>query len=602
MPTGLDEAAAVAGLIGLSFQCLAGCIKGFQLISTALKVGKHADYYRVALLLEEQRLLSWSRCSGLSDKKLDSRLPWPIIKEALGQLSDLLCSVDTLSQRYKFKVETTHRSAALEDMSPYKGLGDDSFSFLLRGEIEQEREKIVERAKKIQHNVSVVKKFWFAAVDKDKFQELLRDIADLITKLRDLLSDRVQEEQQYQNVVLASKMNELKSIIEANSLRNLVHLPENSAALLKFILLSGNSNSGGEEVEHLLSLTAQSSHKSLQPIIQDRLQDRTTFGLQSLMGTITYDGTIYFFEIKKYDWPKSENERKKVQDAIVTLALLLNTPKHPSFQTLNCFGTLAEERSSQYLFLYQLPEESCRTAQPRTLLEYLSSSYKPSLTARIQLARELAHSLFQFQASNWMHKNFSSRNIIFFPRSSTSPRSLENPYIVGFAYSRPDEGDQPSFKLPQDFDMDIYYHPEYLEKASAFHKTYDIYGLGLILLEIAKWRPLKDLFIPIMRERDLEMTGKASENMSKEELHSLDKRLKEGFRKYSRKVKEALLDRSAKDNYHADVAFRAGDVFADVIFSCIGDDFDCFREEDDKVGLQNLFRQKILKPLDSIQG
>jgi hypothetical protein len=29
---------------------------------------------------------------------------------------------------------------------------------------------------------------------RDKFQELLRDIADLIKKLRDLLSDRVQEE------------------------------------------------------------------------------------------------------------------------------------------------------------------------------------------------------------------------------------------------------------------------------------------------------------------------------------------------------------------------------------------------------------------------
>jgi hypothetical protein len=174
--------------------------------------------------------------------------------------------------------------------------------------------------------------------------------------------------------------------------------------------------------------------------------------------------------------------------------------------------------------LYQWPEESCRTAQPRTLLEYLSGSYKPSLTARIQLAQELAHSLFQSQVSNWMHKNFSSRNIIFFPRSSTSPRSLENPYIVGFAYPRPDERDQPSFKLPQDFDMDIYYHPEYLEKASAFHKTYAVYGLGLILLVNAKWRPLKDLFISIVRERDLEMTGKASKNPSKEELHSLDKK------------------------------------------------------------------------------
>jgi hypothetical protein len=143
-------------------------------------------------------------------------------------------------------------------------------------------------------------------------------------------------------------MNELKSIIEANSVRNLVHLPEKSAALLKFILLSGNSNPGGEEVEHLLSLTARSSHKPWQPIIQDQLQDRTAFGLQSLIGTITYDGTIYFFEIKKYDWPKSEKKKKKkkVQDAIVTLALLLNAPKYPSFDRLNCFGTLAEERSN----------------------------------------------------------------------------------------------------------------------------------------------------------------------------------------------------------------------------------------------------------------
>ncbi len=90
-------------------------------------------YYRVALLLEEQRLLSWSRRSGLSDERLDSRLLWAIIKEALWQLSELLCSIDTSSRRYKFKVEISHSSVASEDVSPYIRLGDDSSSFLLGG-------------------------------------------------------------------------------------------------------------------------------------------------------------------------------------------------------------------------------------------------------------------------------------------------------------------------------------------------------------------------------------------------------------------------------------------------------------------------------------
>ena len=41
MPTALAEA---AGLISFGFQCLAGYIKGFQLLSTALSLGKQAAY------------------------------------------------------------------------------------------------------------------------------------------------------------------------------------------------------------------------------------------------------------------------------------------------------------------------------------------------------------------------------------------------------------------------------------------------------------------------------------------------------------------------------------------------------------------------------
>jgi len=105
-----------------------------------------------------------------------------------------------------------------------------------------------------------------------------------------------------------------------------------------------------------------------------------------------------------------------------------------------------------------------------------------------------------------------------------------------------------------------------------------------------------------MRERDLEKTGRESKKLTKEELYTVEKQFKDNYRRNSCNVREALLDRSTKDSYPEDVAFRAGDVFSDVVFSCLGGDFDSFREANDEVGLQNMFQQKILKPLDSIRG
>ncbi|EXJ85241.1 hypothetical protein A1O3_05916 [Capronia epimyces CBS 606.96] len=617
---GVAEAAALAGLIGFSFQCLAGCIKGFQLISTALGVGKHAVYFRIALLLEEQRLLSWSRRSGLSDEKADPRLPWTVIREALAELSELLCSVETLKKRYKLTVEPAGNPAASQDLSADSPPVDESLSFLMRDDIRQERHRILDRAKTIRHDTSVLKQFWFAAVDKEKFQDLLQEIANIIDKLSELLRDRVQDElrealqlQQYQNVVLASKMDELRSMIEANSLRRLINLPENSAALLKFISLCRPSSPDAKELEGLLSQTMHSSHSSLQPIMPNRFKDREALGTgDSFKGTISYDGVKYFFETKKYDWPQSDEEKKKVQDAIVMLALLLNAPKHPSFHTLDCFGIAAEEKNSQYLFLYRWPGQGSDSGKPRTLLDYLSGSYKPSLSARVHLARELARSLFLFHTANWMHKSFSSRNVLFFPRSPAG-RSLESPYIVGFAYSRPAEKDQPSLKLKHEFESGIYHHPEYLDEASVFHKAYDIYSLGLVLLEISKWRPLKDIYLQTMGERRQRQGSSASsptkdvKSLSRDELRRLHRELMDGFQNDAAGLREALCDRSAKDAHPVDVAFRAGDMFADAVFRCLGPEFDRFRGDgsgsgEDNLALQELFLEKVLRPLENCKA
>jgi hypothetical protein len=99
-----------------------------------------------------------------------------------------------------------------------------------------------------------------------------------------------------------------------------------------------------------------------------------------------------------------------------------------------------------------------------------------------------------------MHKGINSKNIVF-PQiysmvSVQSFASIQTALVQGFNYSRPltqaqtiDRG-----KVLNDLESAIYRHPYYQgEAASGYQIHYDIYSLGLVLLEIALWGPLMDL-------------------------------------------------------------------------------------------------------------
>jgi hypothetical protein len=58
------------------------------------------------------------------------------------------------------------------------------------------------------------------------------------------------------------------------------------------------------------------------------------------------------------------------------------------------------------------------------------------------LGKELANCLLELHTAGWLHKSFCSENIVFFPKADQTPRTLEQPYLVGFEYARragPDE-------------------------------------------------------------------------------------------------------------------------------------------------------------------
>ncbi|RYP23250.1 hypothetical protein DL765_001159 [Monosporascus sp. GIB2] len=144
-----------------------------------------------------------------------------------------------------------------------------------------------------------------------------------------------------------------------------------------------------------------------------------------------------------------------------------------------------------------------------------------ALDDRYRLAYDLAAAIYAFHQVGWLHKHISSYNILFFREddqdkqggdapSTTSNYapftrlSLASPYMIGFSHARPNEAGQYSNRTSASAGdvatrtLRNYQHPDYLgdgrdERRSPYRSAYDYYSLGLVLLEIGYWRPLRDL-------------------------------------------------------------------------------------------------------------
>lgn len=432
----------MSGITGFGFQCLSGCIEGFQLISTALQAGKHAVHYRCAILLEEERLLLWAKRSGPADNHLDPRLNEAIINQVPAALQDILISTDKLSKRYKLDVVVSRPPE--NGTSHNASLSGEDLSFLQSGALSNERARLLAKAKAIQRRVPL-KKFRFAAVDQSRFKELLHDIRELIQGLYDLLSLNVQDDilqhlqiQRSEMLRATSQLSDLRVLIEAYNLSEVENKPEKSLALLRAVELAPIADNGDKshdkELQDLMNEATQSKHASLTPLFTRRVSETKLIAPGGHRGSILYGSKTHYVEWKSYDWNSSKESRDRILDSIVNLAMLLNAPKHPVFRTLDCVGIIDEPIKSRYMYVYRWPVESESPPAPRTLHELLSSTFKPSLTDRFALAHQLSRALFYMHLANWMHKSFSSYNVLFFPESSDSPRTLNNPYIVGFSH------------------------------------------------------------------------------------------------------------------------------------------------------------------------
>ena len=207
----------------------------------------------------------------------------------------------------------------------------------------------------------------------------------------------------------------------------------------------------------------------------------------------------------------SEEELSSRGEHIVSL-LHQTAVADEDFKVLDCIGyTLSTGHTPDGIalplvgFVYKYPSSATPNALPITLRSILDDAYEaddcsaPSLEKRLQLSKVLATALFQLQCAGWIHRKLSSYNVLFFPDRTGGEIDLGSSYLSGWQYSRPDDQmyqAQSEYSGKGIGDLDMYVHPARLISRRCkmtflrFRRSYDIYSLGVVLLEISFWEPI----------------------------------------------------------------------------------------------------------------
>lgn len=210
-----------------------------------------------------------------------------------------------------------------------------------------------------------------------------------------------------------------------------------------------------------------------------------------------------------------------------------------SFGVLQCLGWLTTDREFSHIGLvFCFPNR--HLSNPKSLHERIKADRRPrgkttvpALGTRFSMALQLVQRIANLIVVGWVHKSMRSHNVLMFegpPDSDNSTtqntrdgtkkkrnQELEQLYVTGFSYARPGDPDEaagemstlptsdPTYALyrPPNSIQDNYSLDAYGDVVSPDLKpslttrldaTFDIYGLGIILLEIGLWKTIDVMY------------------------------------------------------------------------------------------------------------
>ena len=388
----------------------------------------------------------------------------------------------------------------------------------------------------------------WAAVDDGAFETLLKDLHSCTQSLHQLFGDgrehRIHEttaKTYREMVILTNEPGELEEMFNAaeHILRDstssegrtvtshdLIHETFRCLLLLKRIkcisnqVLLGIRNCTEYDVDpRLKDMVSVSRHDGAQ--FRDRFINTGAGNMNSssrqnrIRGILTRNGKKYevWVEWKTENVLKGSLEDKESRLRTICLAQMLSCPAPRELFSPTCIGSVDDpEQLYRFGWIFNMPEGSHEGTLLKTLHDVLGQSqHKPSLAQRISLSWKLASSLSCLHTANWLHKGIHSGNVIF--TCEEERFDLERPILSGFEYSSPPSDKIAAFRT-HNARWDTYRWPSLQNeapRAGVFRKKHDVYSLGLVLLEIAHWKPLCELMclkrLPVPSNQNARVRG-----------------------------------------------------------------------------------------------
>ncbi|KAI0195033.1 prion-inhibition and propagation-domain-containing protein [Astrocystis sublimbata] len=495
----MEVAAAALQFVSIAAEAFRGCIIAIELFSTAQRMGADADLFQAGLEFEKYRLMAWANRVGLLGELEKQTINWQLAVVLLKQLESLLTSATVLRDRYSLNV-TEEEVQAMDESQ----LTEPARSVIAKLIARLKPTLHTTTSKIISENNSASKKIRWAARDRDRLKELLKQIAGHVNKLEFLLdsSERQQEKEDYDRLLrevislatTTTEAGQIKDFLEGGpSMRKSI----NAAAYLKQVRLVLGADKREDEVTPKPAANAVSVKLPKLSILGGSLKP---WGDAELY-TNNLEFATYRNQQVLVQWKLVENGQwERYTNQIKCLAVFLMSLSDKSFRSLPCLGYYPLEAQSRHGIIYSLPE-SQGDWDYKSLKSLLSTQSFVSLKRRLELIRAIADTMLQMHTAGWLHKNLRPENIIFLaPRGSDGREVFLNsePYIIGYEYARSDTKESANLftELPDtDLQTDLYRHPQARgPNRETYQKRFDMYAMACIFVELVMWKPLVEVF------------------------------------------------------------------------------------------------------------
>lgn len=575
------------------------------------------------LEIEHGRLKNWSQVAGLLDFQDDSKVCGTIranrllLAAILTEIQESMNSFADLNGQYM----ELHANRGIGTFKDDGGIGNDGVN---RADLVAElgafdppygrntpmpKKSMLAGVSGVFRDTGAIirhpKKLKWALMSRDRFEKLLGRLQELIDYLHELMDDQQMEvlhkttQKTYLEMLqLRSTVEELKDLMDAVK-------PLNQFTVNMQFVTQNNPVKDDDKVEILklaafksssfaLSDNITSGKITVREILTSSLTFKTSKFVSGCADAIYHlDGTtqrvwVEWKELKGYGNEQS-TDRQTLLNRIKELSALLALDKPKEFCAPTCLGYIDARQDATaaggFGMVFAVPGNANVEASPVSIFQAIKETSIPSLNKRVALASRIASCLFYLHSVNWLHKGFRSENLLCFRDANRDANgdSLTNLYLKGFEYARPARKGEETEAIPHVPAWEIYRHPNIqggeMQSRRYYRKTFDIYSLGVVLIEVALWKSIDE----VVGIADIEQ---ASPQIT---YH----------------VRDCLLDTNPK--VLETIRSHMGDKYHDAVKACIngGESFGISPGDDETTNqsgaiLQDNFQKEVLDKLTSI--